>query len=84
MTWTIGLVSAASPLPQDEGTVYTVQAADSLSKLADKYFGAPEVWPAIWLATNAKAAEDDTFGEIPNPNLLRIGQTLWIPTTSTT
>jgi polar amino acid transport system substrate-binding protein len=80
MTWTVGLVGAASPLPQDEGTVYTVQAADSLSKLADKYFGDPGAWPSIWLATNAKAAEDDTFDEIPNPDLVRIGQTLWIPT----
>jgi hypothetical protein len=79
MTWTVGLVGATSPLPQDEGTAYTVQAADSLSKLADKYFADPGAWPAIWLATNAKATEDDTFDEIPNSDLLRIGQTLWIP-----
>jgi len=80
MTWTVGLAGAASPLPQDEGTVYTVQAADWLSKLAEKYFGDPGAWPAIWLATNAKAAEDDTFDAIPNPDLLTVGQTLWIPT----
>ena len=47
MTWTVGLAGAAAPLPQDEGTVYTVQAADWLSKLAEKYFGDPGAWPAI-------------------------------------
>ena len=80
MTLTVGVVGAGSPLPQDEGTVYTVQAADWLSKLADKYFGDPGAWPAIWLATNTKAAEDDVFDAIPNPDLLSVGQTLWIPT----
>jgi ABC-type amino acid transport substrate-binding protein len=81
MACAVGLVGAAAPAPQqDEGLVYTVQAADSLSKLADKYFADPGAWPAIWLATNAKAAEDDTFEVIPDPDLLRIGQTLWIPT----
>jgi ABC-type amino acid transport substrate-binding protein len=73
--------AAAAPLGQgEEGTVYTVQAADTLSKLADKYFGSPSVWPAIWLATNEKAAEDDTIQEIADPNRLRVGQNLWIPT----
>ncbi len=32
-------VSAAGPLPQEEGQEYTVQAGDWLSKLADKYYG---------------------------------------------
>jgi len=80
MTWTVGLASAAAPPPQDGGTVYTIQAADSLSKLADKYFGNAGVWPAIWLATNAKATEDDAFEVIPDPDLIKVGQTLWIPT----
>ena len=56
MLWTVGSVGAVSPLPQDEETVYTVQAADWLSKLADKYYGDAAAWPAIWLATNARAA----------------------------
>ena len=79
-TWPVGLAGAAAPPPQDGGTVYTIQAADSLSKLADKYFGNAGVWPAIWLATNAKAAEDDAFEVIPDPDLIKVGQTLWIPT----
>jgi polar amino acid transport system substrate-binding protein len=79
MLWTVGSVGAVSPLPQDEETVYTVQAADWLSKLADKYYGDAGAWPAIWLATNARAAEDDTFELILDPDLLEIGQTLLIP-----
>ena len=61
------------------GTVYTVQAADALSKLADKYYGDANAWPAIWLATNAKSEEDSSFRAFDNPNLLVVGQQLWIP-----
>ena len=75
-----GVAAAAPPGQAEEGNVYTVQAADSLSKLADKYFGSPATWPAIWLATNARAAEDETIQEIADPNRLRVGQSLWIPT----
>ena len=78
-TWAAGLAGAASPPPQESENVYTVQAADSLSNLADKYYGNPGLWPAIWLATNAKAAEDDSFETILNPNALEVGQNLWIP-----
>jgi polar amino acid transport system substrate-binding protein len=78
-TWAAGLAGAASPPPQESENVYTVQAADSLSDLADKYYGNPGLWPAIWLATNAKAAEDDSFETILNPNALKVGQNLWIP-----
>ncbi|MFQ5613834.1 MAG: ABC transporter substrate-binding protein [Anaerolineae bacterium] len=73
-----GVASAASP-PLQEGEAYTVQADDWLSKLADKFYGDIFAWPAIWLATNAKAAEDSSFATIDNPNLIEIGQVLWIP-----
>ena len=79
MLWTVGAAGAISPPPQDGEIVYTVQAADWLSKLADKYYGDSGAWPAIWLATNARAAEDDTFEVILDPDLLEIGQTLLIP-----
>ena len=78
-TWAGGVAGAASPPPQESEKVHTVQAADSLSDLADKYYGNPGLWPAIWLATNAKAAEDDSFETILNPNALKVGQNLWIP-----
>ena len=77
ITWTAGPVGAASP-PQEGGT-YTVQAADSLCKLADKYYGSASIWPAIWLATNEKSGEDDRFDAFEDPDRLRIGQNLWIP-----
>ena len=79
MTWTAGPVGAASPPPQEGGRTYTVQAADSLSKLADKYFGNTASWPVIWLATNEKSGEDDSFEPFEAPDGLRIGQNLWIP-----
>ncbi len=79
MTWAAGPVGAASPLPQEGGKTYTVQAADSLSKLADKYYGNPSNWPAIWLATNEKSGEDDSFEPFEDPDRLRIGQNLWVP-----
>lgn len=74
-----GVAFAAAPPPQDGGQEYTVQADDWLSKLADKFYGDIFSWPAIWLATNEKAAEDDTFAVIDNPDLIEVGQKLWIP-----
>jgi iron(III) transport system substrate-binding protein len=74
-----GIASAAGPLPQDGGESYVVQADDWLSKLAEKNYGDVLAWPVIWKATNAKAAEDDSFAAIPNPNVIEVGQKLWIP-----
>jgi branched-chain amino acid transport system substrate-binding protein len=75
----VGSAGAAGPPQQEEGEVYTVQADDWLSKLADKFYGDIFAWPAIWLATNARAADDAAFAVIDNPNLIEIGQQLWIP-----
>jgi len=74
-----GVVNAAAPPPQAGGQEYTVLADDWLSKLADKFYGDIFAWPAIWLATNAKAAEDTSFAAIDNPDVIEIGQKLWIP-----
>jgi peptide/nickel transport system substrate-binding protein len=74
-----GLVNAAAPLPQEGGQEYTVQADDWLSKLADKFYGDVFNWPAIWLGTNQKAAEDSSFAMISNPDIVEVGQKLWIP-----
>ncbi len=76
-----GVASAAAPVFQDGGQEYIVQADDWLSKLADKNYGDVLAWPIIWEATNAKAAEDDSFAVIENPNLIEVGQKLWIPDT---
>jgi polar amino acid transport system substrate-binding protein len=78
MTWGANLVAAAPPL-QAGGQVHIVQAADTLSKLADRYYGNSTLWPAIMLATNAKAREDSSFATINNSSVLKVGQRLWIP-----
>ncbi|RME98618.1 MAG: extracellular solute-binding protein [Chloroflexi bacterium] len=71
-------VAYAAP-PQQTGQEYTVQADDWLSKLAEKNYGDVLAWPVIWKATQAKAAEDDSFAVIPDPNIIEVGQKLWIP-----
>jgi LysM repeat protein len=64
---------------QERGQAYTVQAEDSLSRLAAKFYQDFDAWPAIQLATNAKAAQDSRFTVIKNPNVIEAGQILWIP-----
>jgi iron(III) transport system substrate-binding protein len=73
-----GLAGAASPV-QQTGQDYTVQADDWLSKLAEKNYGDVLAWPVIWKATVAKSAEDDSFAVITDPNIIEVGQKLWIP-----
>jgi iron(III) transport system substrate-binding protein len=74
-----GVAGAAAPVQQAGGQEYVVQADDWLSKLAEKNYGDVLAWPVIWKATNNKAAEDDSFATIPNPNLIEVGWKLWIP-----
>jgi phosphonate transport system substrate-binding protein len=56
-----------------------VQADDWLSKLADKFLGDVFAWPAIWAATNAKAETDTAYTRIINPNIIEVGDVLYIP-----
>ena len=56
---------------------YTVQAGDSLSKIADKYLGNPSAFAAIVEATNTQAS--DRFNAIENPDFIRTGWLLCIP-----
>lgn len=69
----------AAPPPQG-GEDYTVQADDWLSKLADKFFGDINAWPAIMAATNQAAVADSSYVRIENADLIEIGQKLRIPT----
>ena len=78
-----GIAAAAAPLWQDGGQEYIVQADDWLSKLAEKNYGDVLAWPAIWEATNTQAAEDTSFAIIENPDLIEVGQKLWIPDAET-
>jgi phosphonate transport system substrate-binding protein len=76
---TMSTISAGPPA-QDGGTDYTVQKDDWLSKLADKFYGDLFAWPAIWAGTNAKSETDSSYTRILNPNLIEVGQKLYIPT----
>ena len=69
----------AAPLAQDEGQDYVVVADDWLSKLADKYLGNLLAYPAIVDWTNQKAAEDDTYALITNPDAIDVGAKIYIP-----
>jgi len=75
--------SAAAETPpvssEEGGQAYIVQADDWLSKLADKFYGDIFAYSTIVEATNAKAKEDSSFTVIANPDLIEIGQKLWIP-----
>ena len=71
-------VSAAPPT-QGGGQEYVVQKDDWLSKIAEKYYGDMLAYPVIVDATNAMAEEDSSFATITNPDLIEVGQKLWIP-----
>ena len=71
------VVRAAAP--DSDGQEYIVQPGDWLSKIAGKFYGDIFAYPSIVKATNAKAAEDDSFDVIDNPDVIEIGQKLWIP-----
>jgi CubicO group peptidase (beta-lactamase class C family) len=73
------VASAASLSQVEDGQAYIIQADDWLSKLADKFYGDPLAWPVIWEATNAKAAADSSFAVIDNPDVIEVGQKVWIP-----
>ena len=57
----------------------TVQAEDSLSTLAEKFYGNLLAYPVIVDATNAKAATDSSYAKIDDPNVIEVGSKLCIP-----
>jgi rhamnose transport system substrate-binding protein len=74
-------VALAAPAPQAVACEedYSVQADDWLSKLADKFYGDVLAYPAIFEATNAAAATDDSYATIANADLIEVGWKLCIP-----
>lgn len=58
---------------------YTVQADDWLSKIAEKSFGDPLAYTAIFEATNAAAAAGGAYDVIADPNVIEVGQVVCIP-----
>ncbi|MFN8495458.1 MAG: alpha/beta fold hydrolase [Caldilineaceae bacterium] len=81
----LGLLALLIPLPvqaQDNVTCVTnviVQAGDSLTLLAGRYYGDISAYSAIVAATNAKAAVDKSYTAIANPNVISQGWKLCIP-----
>jgi LysM repeat protein len=57
---------------------YTVQAGDSLSTIANKFFGDLQSYTLIVDATN-EADVNNGFATIDDPNVIQVGQTLCIP-----
>jgi multiple sugar transport system substrate-binding protein len=76
---TMAAPSFAQDGPQCDD-VYTVQADDWLSKVAERYFGTILAFPAIIDSTNAAAAVDESYTAIQNPDEIEVGQQLCIPT----
>jgi branched-chain amino acid transport system substrate-binding protein len=72
--------AVAAPPRQEEGTTYTVQKDDWLSKLADKEYGDIFAYPAIVYYNNLKALEDETYNYIANADVIEVGWTLYLPT----
>ena len=78
----VSVISTVLALPpvQENGQEYIVQADDWLSKLADKFYGDPLAYLAIVEATNAIAGTNADFAAINDPDLVEVGQKLFIPT----
>lgn len=58
---------------------YTVQLADWLSNLSERFLGDPLAYPAIVLATNMAAVSDSSYAVIVDPYVIEAGQKLCIP-----
>lgn len=82
LTLMSGSVGAAPPAQGSEGQEYIVQAGDWLSKISEKYYGDILSYPFIFEATNRKAAQDTSFAVIVDPDLIEVGQKLWLPPAS--
>ncbi len=54
--------------------VYTVQAGDWLSKIAEKYYGDALAFP--WIVEAGNAQSNDDYSDIANPDLIEPGMVL--------
>jgi large repetitive protein len=75
------LTGAGQPgaLSNADGQAYIVLPGDSLRALAQEYLDDQERYAEIVAATNSMAAQDASFQQITDPDLLTIGQKIQIP-----
>lgn len=71
---------AAAPPQQQGGRNYTVQADDTLGKIAEKQYGDPLAYTAIVYYSNLKAADDKSLTLIADPNVVEPGSVIYLPT----
>ncbi|MBN1994699.1 MAG: ABC transporter substrate-binding protein [Anaerolineae bacterium] len=69
----------ATVAAQGEGSTYTVQADDWLSKLAEKEYGDILAYPAIVYYTNQMAKTDSSLTKVTDPNSIEVGDVLYLP-----
>jgi len=62
-----------------DGSVYTIQKDDWLSKIAEKEYGDVLAYEAIVYYNNMMAAEDDTLTNIGDADVLEVGWTIYVP-----
>ena len=80
LTVLVAVLTAPTVLAQESPQCefeYTVQAGDSLSAIAEKYFGGTAAFQAIVEAANA--LPEDAYSDIADPNIIVPGWTLCIP-----
>jgi NitT/TauT family transport system substrate-binding protein len=65
-----GQQASGAPRPSGETVEYTIKAGDTLSKLAERFYGAPMKWQKIYEANTQS---------VKNPNYIYIGQVIKIP-----
>ncbi|WP_437277930.1 LysM domain-containing protein [Sorangium sp. So ce375] len=61
------------------GERYVVRTGDSLWRIASETLGDGGQWPRIWRYNNRREVIAVTGSGLPNPDLIRLGQTLLIP-----
>ena len=76
-------LSATAVLAQGDGSVYTIQKDDWLSKIAEKEYGDPLAYTAIVYYNNMMAAEDSTLNNIGDADVLEVGWTIYWAVRST-
>ncbi len=69
----------AAPPAQEGGQDYFVVADDWLSKLSEKFLGDVLAYPAITYYTNQMNAEDESYAQITDSNVIEVGWKVYIP-----